>query len=145
MGVIAVMAIYGLKDLASGQSVTDAQRNFISDLRATQNKVINGADGKNVKIATISASLAQYTIDGAAAPISLPSGVSFFTPTNDLRICFFNPQVTNAACYTCTGSFACPVPADGKTVNVSFTNNKTTKNVIIEGFGTVINRIYATN
>ncbi len=128
MSIFGVMAIYGIKNTSNSQSVTDAQRNFISDLRATQNKVINGADGVNFKNVVInSPNQYNYVVDGTTT--KLPNGVYFSTPTT--RICFNNPSLTTSSC---TNTFP---------INVSVTNGSTTKSVTIEGAGLIVNRIYA--
>lgn len=129
MSIFGVMAIYGIRSTSNSQSVTDAQRNFISDLRATQNKVINGADGVNSKNVVInSPNQYNYVVDGTT--IKLPNGVYFLTATT--TICFNNPSLTTSSCTNT--SFP---------IIVSFSNGSTTKRVTIEGAGLIVNRIYA--
>ncbi len=116
MSIFGVMAIYGMRSTSNSQSVTDAQRNFISSLRATQNKVINGADGLSVQVFHV------------PADISLPTGVSV-SPT--VNICFNNPSLATSTC------------TNAPTITVLFSNGSTTRSVVIESSGVNISRIYA--
>lgn len=135
IGVLAIVAFFGFGAYKNSDAVTFAQRDFLSTLRTAQNKIATGAEGVNVIAVTI--------------PNTLPGGITTSVfPSSLVTICFVNRNVTASfACGGCSGTtgYAC----DGSTlsspakVTVTFSLNSTVKNVIIEGAGTWINRVYA--
>lgn len=115
MGFIAAVAFYGLRSYNNAQQVINAQKDFVNLLRATQNKVTNGADGDNYK-----------TVD--TSTLTLPINV---TVSPSVIICFNNPNLTTSSC---TNTFP---------VTVTFTNGLTAKTVTVNGSGLFITKIDA--
>lgn len=120
MGFIAAIAFFGLRSYNNSQQVINAQKDFANLLRATQNKVVNGADGLSIRVVHVPADIT-----------TLPAGVSITSPNVD--ICFNNPNLLSSSC---TNTFP---------IAVTFSNSdgSITKTVTIEGSGLFINRIYA--
>lgn len=134
VAAVAAMAFFGLRSSDSARQVSDSQKNLISLLRSTQSQVVNGVSGVNFKTVNLST-------------LILPLGVAV-SPTS-LLICFAHPAYTTFLtneCGSCTAGqfFAC----NGTTkvtapITVTFTKGSISKQVIIDGAGIVINRIYA--
>lgn len=116
MGFIAAVAFYGLRSYDNSQQVINAQKDFVNLLRATQNKVTNGADGDNYK--SVNTSSLILPVNVSVSPLSLV-------------ICFNNPNLTSSSC---TNTFP---------MTVTFTNGSTTKTVTINGSGLFITKIDA--
>ena len=114
MGFIAAVAFYGLRSYNNAQQVINAQKDFVNLLRATQNKVTNGADGLSTQ------------------SVNIPAG-TIIVPSSETRVCFNNSNITTTP--SCVKS---TFP-----ITVTFTNGSTYKSVTIEGSGWFINRIYA--
>ncbi|MBI3559113.1 type II secretion system protein [Candidatus Gottesmanbacteria bacterium] len=146
MGFIAAVAFYGLRNYNNAQQVINTQKDFVNLLRATQNKVTNGADGSPVKTVDVPMSL------------SLPVGINVTNNRtgNGITICFANSNLisfdsTNVlyqcgACSSGSDYFLCDDVTNSKIlggVTFSFSNGSTIKTVTIEGSNMTINRIYA--
>ncbi|MCL4397483.1 prepilin-type N-terminal cleavage/methylation domain-containing protein [Patescibacteria group bacterium] len=163
MAIIGVLAFYGIQDFNVNQAVSDAQHNFISDLRATQNQAALGADGVNFKTVWVNTgSPDQYTIS-YTVPLSnnlvsvtkiLPTGVTVSAPNPaNFTVCLANPKLTGyttGQCGNCAvaGSeafFACNngTKVDSNYLDVTFSRGSVSKTVRIEGNGMDISRIYA--
>lgn len=78
-GFIATITFYGLRSYNNAQQVINAQKDFVNLLRATQNKVNNGADGLSTQSIDIPA-------EASVTPSSVPS------------ICFNNPNLASSSC-----------------------------------------------
>lgn len=138
IGVLTLIALFGISAYKQGDAVSVAQREFLSNLRATQNKVDNGADGLSVW----PVSLASYP---------LPAGVTMTNPLGAaVTVCFANRNLdsydSTHLCGSCSvgQGFICNgglIDTSAK-LEVSFTNGSLTKKVVIEGSGMRINRVY---
>ena len=160
MAFIGSLAFFGIRDFNTSQAVSDAQRNFISDLRAAQNKAANGGSGVNFKTASFgSADPAHYTVDGNL--VTLPAGVSLSianpAAATSVVLCFANPYLSAYGASQCGGCapgsfFACTdatPPQIGMSaaseVTVIFRRAAVSKTVVIKGNGMNISQIYALN
>lgn len=153
-GTIAVLAFYGINNFNVNQSVSDAQRNFISDMRSLQNKASVGAEGVNYQRLTFtSSSPAQYTI-GTSQIVALPAGVTMSVKTpataTRLTICLANPNLGGYLAGECDCGagiyFACSNTSSKFTagkVEVVFTRDSVSRTVAVEGNNMVVSRIYA--
>lgn len=119
MGTVAVMSLslFGKK----AQNVDNAQKELLTALRSAQTKANNGANGQNCQVYD----LAQF---------ALPSGVTLNPASGN--ICFANPLLTSlSSCGTCTST--------NPSLTLTLSDGSRTKQIIIEGSGIKINRIYA--
>jgi len=73
MGFIAAIALYSVRSFNDAQVVVNAQKDFVSNLRAVQNKVDNGADSSNYKVLDVANNQPSYVLDSVT--VTLPAGV----------------------------------------------------------------------
>lgn len=148
IGVLAVVVFTGISGYNKNQYLSNAQREFLTALRGTQNRVLNGANTVNYEVVTVNTN--SYQI-GNNSPVSLPPGITVAS-TVPTCLYFANPLLTTNAANSC-GTANCAAGAYFGCVNgvltssgslsVTFTNDSTSKTVVIEGSGMTINRVYA--
>lgn len=146
IGIISVLAFYGLSQSNNTQPLDNAQKEFVTTLRSLQNQVVNGSDGVSVKSVILPPSPSctvnscSYTVVNSylsstymTTVVSLPKGVQFANlAVNPTAICLSNPNLTNFSagqpCATdaslkrgCTSgqAFACN---DGTTPSINVTS-----------------------
>lgn len=164
-GVIAVIAFYAIGSFNSGQNVISAQREFVSTLRAAQNRVTNGAEATPILTVLLPAARNSYTIGNAVTNTSvlsgLPKGVTFTVTdvatnnvlSGDLSLCFVNRSLASyddtVSAHTCGGcvsgsGFICSGTTilSNTAINVNFSSGGNTKIAAIEGSGIYIDRMY---
>ena len=160
MGFIAAIALYSVRSFNDAQVVVNAQKDFVSNLRAVQNKVDNGADSSNYKVLDVANNQPSYVLDSVT--VTLPAGVKVYTVFGErLYVCLANPNVlaTYPACYAagpgpgqlgkcgqCTGKiFACHglTPISSGNRIVTFTKGSFSKQVVINGSGMRVTSIDA--
>jgi len=124
ISIIAMVAFYGLSQYNNTQPLFNAQKEFLTALRALQNQVNNGSDGVSVKSLIFNKNTpSSYTIVNSyittasnpsysVTTINLPSGVTLYSVggtllpslTNPTAICLSNPNLfnfdTNQICVT---------------------------------------------
>ncbi len=186
VGIMAMIAFIGVGSYRQGDFLVNAQQEFISNLRALQNKVDNGADSESVKSldlplsGTTATSYKVQITAGNRRIVTLPSGVylsAYYTPSfpsnlpyaGPLSFCFSNRYLTNfdnvnnqcgpnvpppSPCtdptlplgYVCDQSSGLPTAINPVTLVVQFkllNNAAMSREVVVEGTGGRINRIYA--
>lgn len=170
IGIMTAMVLGGLGQFRNSQSLANAQAEFLVQLRAVQNQVINGSDEIAVKSLVVVPNSSSYTIVNSylTNPISkisveLPTGVmvAVVEPTGitaSSGVCFSNPALvsfdaTRKCVSSVDASSACVSGAGmlctGTNVNsaarvtVRFYLGSMSKDVVLEGSGMMINRIYA--
>ncbi|MBI4099759.1 prepilin-type N-terminal cleavage/methylation domain-containing protein [Candidatus Microgenomates bacterium] len=163
-GIVATMVFFGLGSYNNTDAVTNAQKEFINNLRAIENKVNVGADGKAVKWVGIDRTSGQYKLYDKdnptgtvinVAPVTIDYSVVGATVNNPFSLCFINPNLTaldntgSHACALCNDPTATGWVCDQATLKnpasltVTFSRGSFQKSVVVEGSGMQINRIYA--
>lgn len=163
IGAVAGVAFFGSRSFNNTTAVSNASKEFVTNLRAVQNRVDNGQvleNGKVVQEVTIPANgSAYYSVNGTE--INLPSGVTLTNSTNiPLTICFPNRNldaydsvlVDGIAVHQCANcnvddsiGFICKNPGgiSTSTVSVTFASNVSTvgQTVTINGSGMRVTEI----
>lgn len=156
IGLMAMMAIYGLKTFRNTTPVDNAQKEFVVNLRTAQSRIDNGevvtigVVDKVIGEVTIPANSASYTINGKA--IELKDGVRVVSPSGPLTICLPNRNLSqydsspahrcgscnsNADGYICRGGN----PQSPASVEIQFQKGSFIKRVVIYGTGMRVNQI----
>lgn len=152
IAVISVTAFYGFRSYNRDQQVINAERLFLSNLRAVQNEVNNGARGSSVITVYVPASGPSYQVNGTS--VSLPPGIAVSNSLgSNLYLCFVNRNLASFSAinpcgpcntgsgYYCIGTAAYSSPS---TISFNFTDSSSpiTRTVGLDGNGTNINRTY---
>ncbi len=162
-GLVAAIVFFGIRSYSNSQSVTNAQLEFVSNLRSLQTQVYNGAQGLNNQYILLQNNQSSYGVydntNTLLRTVTLPAKVKLpvgYPPF--LAICFANPNLTSysnlsgvSECYQCNAGIYFACQSDGAsftqigstptTFQIGLTNGSITKYVTIEGSGMVINRI----
>lgn len=109
ISLLAAIVFFGLSNYNNTDTVNNAAFDFLSALRAQQNKVVNGADGDSVKWVTMPPTGSTYyvsSVGDAATRIDLPAGVVYtLVSTPDITsVCFSNPNLDAFSCGNHCGS-----------------------------------------
>jgi type II secretory pathway pseudopilin PulG len=156
IGIVAATTLYGLKTSNTSQSVDNAQKEFVSNLRAIQNKVDNGdvSVNKAVQEIGVPASGTSYTINGSNV-VTLPPGVAMTNKigisSSNITLCLSDRNLNSfdsinkcSSCsdvtdvgYVCNGGIA----SSPASVVVTFTSGSISKTVTIKGSGMRISSI----
>lgn len=155
IGAVAGVAFFGSRSFNNTTAVSNASKEFVTNLRAVQNRVDNGQvleSGKVVQEVTIPANGSAYNVNGTV--INLPSGVTLTNSTNvPLTICFPNRNLdaydSVHQCANCnvddSVGFICKNPGviSTSTVSVTFSSNVSTvgQTVTINGSGMRVTEI----
>jgi hypothetical protein len=155
MGIVAMLVFNGMSGFNKSQYLSNAQREFLTAIRSSQNRVLSGANSAPFEVVTIS-NQNSYQI-GTSPTVALPAGITIVTstplPIYPSYICFANPNVTgylNNQCGNCSAGtfFYCKDGTKGAETSftsytITFSNGTETKNVTVEGLGMTVNRMYA--
>lgn len=147
MGTIAVIGFWGLRSSNTGEILANQQKDLVSRLRNTQNKILAGSDGLATRSATFTNSATSYQVDGVTYNLGNNQLISSQAAT--VNVCFVNVNLTyfapSASC-PCTNAFACDGggAALSSPVNLLILDPQSglSKEVTIEGSGIFIGRIY---
>lgn len=165
LGLVTIMAFWGMKSFNNSQLVPNAQKELLSTMRSLQTQAYNGARGLNNQYIRFQDNQNTYSVwdnsDVLIRTVTLPAKISLQsvpaqTGWTRLDICFSNPNLssfTGSGTYKCSGCttagsyYACrqtlgiyyPVSTP---VTIRLTDGTSNKDIKIDGSGTMINRIY---
>lgn len=128
MGALTGIVFFGLHSFNNGQSVANAQKAFITEVRSGITKVDNGANGLSVRSVILLANGADgYYVDGTK--VSLPKGVTISkssNPSSVMLFCLANKNLSDFDLPTqpngCSGTYK---DSSGNNITVSCPNGAT--------------------
>lgn len=153
MGLVAGLTIYALRSFNSTEPLSNAQKEFVVNLRSAQTRAESGDTINNTSVVQqVTFSSGGYAINGSS--ISLPAGVSISTLPANIVLCFPNPNLDaydNAGGHKCGNcisgvGFVCKsgTTLTSEPVKVTFTKTGASPKIVnISGSGMQIIEIDA--
>lgn len=156
IAAVGTMAFFGVRSFNSSQTISNVQKEFVTNLRTVQNRVDSGdvlSGGKVVQEITIPANGSSYTINGRT--VSLQNGVTISNSTGvAVTVCFPDRNLlaydniipSIHACASCVSGigFICRgSSASSSPITVTFRSGSSTSNqtVTINGAGMRVTEI----